>query len=273
MKRVSFGIVIAALLVSAPRLTLAFMLGDGIRVPEQVEVLILTVTGIGSGVVLTIGNAVLAHALAIKAQQRSWLWWLEAGAWLLFLVGAVIVMAPTLVAGLTKSSLNAVLPTPPSKWLWAVTAVVIIELLVGAAMAAAILAQTEATPPRPSPSYPSLLARLGTALVTRLEQSVASTPPAPHAALLAPEPVPSVSVPPVQTTGIHPLRPAPNGEKKEATLTALLEFYRQHPGATLSEVCRHLGRSAPTVRAYRKELQVRGHLPVNGQVEGDRNTN
>jgi hypothetical protein len=267
MKRVSFGIVIAALLVSAPRLTLAFLLGDGIRVPEQMEVGILTVTGVGSGIVLTAGNALVAHALAVKAQQRSGLWWLEAAAWLLFLVGAVIVMAPTLVAGLTKSSLNAVLQTSQSKWLWAVTAVVIVELLVGAAMAASILAQAESAPSRSNPSHPSLLSRLGAVLVTRLEQSVAPTPPIPGPSLPAPMPIVEAPPLPIPTNGVHPPHPASNGEKKEEALAALLEFYRQHPNATLSEVCRRIGRSAPTVRAYRKELQARGHLPVNGQAE------
>lgn len=55
----------------SPSLTLAFILGDGIRIPEQVELVILTITGIGSGVVLTIGNAVLAHVLAIKTHQHT----------------------------------------------------------------------------------------------------------------------------------------------------------------------------------------------------------
>lgn len=266
MKRVSFGIVIAALLVSAPRLTLAFILGDGIRVPEQVEVVILTVTGVGSGVVLTIGNAVLAHALAVKAQQRSWLWWLEACAWLLFLVGAVVVMAPTLVAGLTKSSLNTVLPTTPAKWLWAVTAVVIVELLVGAAMAASILAEAELAPP-PTTTHPSLFARLGAALVTRLEQSVvlgASLPSPPNTT-----PAPMVENPSslVPTNGaLHP-RAGSKEEKKAQALAAMLAIYSENPDASPSEVGQRIGCSAPTVRAYRKELYTRGQLPVRKQQE------
>lgn len=274
MKRVSFGIVIAALLVSAPRLTLAFLLGDGIRVPEQIEVGILTVTGVGSSVVLTIGNALIAHALAVKAQQRSGLWWLEATAWLLFLVGAVIVTAPTLVAGLAKSSLHVVLQTTSAKWLWAITAVVIVELLVGAAMAASILAEATPGPARPSPMHPSLLARLGTALVTRLEQSIALTPPMPTASLPTPIYTAKGVAFAAQTNGVSPPPSIPKrkGRKKEETLTTLLELYRQHPTATLNEVCQRIGCSAPTVRTYRKELQARGQLPDRQEVARQKHT-
>jgi hypothetical protein len=275
MQRLSFGIVIAALLVSAPRLTLAFLFGDGIQVPERVEIGILTVTGVGSGLVLTVGNAVLAHALAIKAQQRSWLWWLEAGAWLLFLVGAVVVMSPTLVAGLEKSSLATVLQSSQAKWLWAITAVVIVELLVGAAMAASILAQTESTPLPTTTTSSSRWGRLGDALVSRLEQAVAPTPPA---TFTPPTPVPPVQPPaaPASATDVRPARPKRRGESakadtdKEQVLATMLEIYRQHPQVTVTEVGQQIQRSAPTVRAYRKELQARGQLPVNGQEEGGR---
>lgn len=267
MKRVSLGIVIAALLVSAPRLTLAFILGDGIRVPEQIELGILTVTGVGSGIVLTIGNAVLAHALAVKAHQRSWLWWIEAIAWLLFLLGAVIVMAPTLVAGLEKSSLATVLPSVQSKWLWAVTAVVIVELLVGAAMAASILASEPTVHAPQSVSKSSLMSRFGEVLISRLEQSIAHPPYNGHQQEVRPRVEQPLATP------SHGTQPEPIDESipteassprltKRDALDMLLDIYRQNPQASLRTVGQRIRRSPQTVSNYLEELQRTGAIRV-----------
>lgn len=268
MKRVSLGIVIAALLVSAPRLTLAFILGDGIRVPEQIELVILTVTGVGSGIVLTIGNAVLAHALAVKAHQRSWLWWIEAVAWILFLIGAVIVMAPTLVAGLEKSSLATVLPSVQAKWLWAVTAVVIVELLVGAAMAASILA-SEPVIHTPQPTtQSSLLSRFGEVLMARLEQSIAPPPAYGHQQpfhSLVEQPL----VMPLHETQQEPVdegiatEASPQRLTKRDAVDLLLDIYRQNPQANLRTVGQRIGRSPQTVSNYLEELQRQGAIRIN----------
>lgn len=268
MKRVSLGIVIAALLVSAPRLTLAFILGDGIRVPEQIELGILTVTGVGSGIVLTIGNAVLAHALAVKAHQRSWLWWIEAAAWMLFLVGAVIVMAPTLVAGLEKSSLATVLPSVQSKWLWAVTAVVIVELLVGAAMAASILA-SEPVVHAPQPvSKSSLMSRFGEVLISRLEHSIAHPQQNGHhqeLRSLGEQPLltPSAETQQELVDESIPTEAASQRLTKRDALDILLNIYRQNPQASLRTVGQRIGRSPQTVSNYLEELQRQGSIRVN----------
>lgn len=267
MKRVSLGIVIAALLVSAPRLTLAFILGDGIRVPEQIELGILTVTGVGSGIVLTIGNAVLAHALAVKAHQRSWLWWIEAAAWMLFLVGAVIVMAPTLVAGLEKSSLATVLPSVQSKWLWAVTAVVIIEVLVGAAMAASILASEPTVHTPQSTVKSSLMSRFGEVLISRLEQSIAHPVNNGHQQPLHPPTNPPLVMPPHQTQE-EPTNESTSTDAAAKRLTKrdavdiLLDIYRQNPQASLRTVGQRIGRSPQTVSNYLEELQRTGTIRV-----------
>lgn len=280
MKQISFGIVIAALLVSAPRLTLAFLLGDGIQVDQHVEIAILTATGIGSGVVLTIGNAVLAHALAVKAHQRSVLWWIEAIAWVLFLVGAPILVAPTLVAGLNRSALAAVLYTPQSAWLWAITAVVIVELLVGAAMTASILANesTESVEVPEAPQLalatkPSFLARLGDVLIAKVEQSIAAPPVYPRLPVTV-APVPQL--PPesaavlVEAAGERPhpiqLNAANDRRKrnKEQAMAAMLEVYRQQPSASLTEVGARVGRSKATVSEYLNELKKLGKVAENG---------
>lgn len=293
MQRISFGIVIAALLVSAPRLTLSFLLGDGIPVDPQIEIAILTVSGIGSGVVLTIGNAVLAHALAVKAGQRSGLWWLEACAWLLFLLGAVILVSPTLVVGLQRSVLAAVL-TPSQAWLWAITAVVIVELLVGACMAASILASEPAAPPPPTAAKPSLLSRVSDVLVTKLERSLVAPPPSLHPVADVTHPnnhntpvrtdVPAMRQPPLPTDStaprtngnpaalppsLHPIATVRTADDfpqppKDQIVTTMLALYRHNPHATLGEVGQQIGRTKSTVSRYLAALEQHGKIVRNG---------
>lgn len=268
MKHVSLGIVIAALAVSAPRLTLAFLIGDGIYIPEHIEIIILAITGIGSGIVLTVGNAVLAHALASKAHQRGPLWWINATAWVLFLVGAVILVAPTLVAGLRRSALAPVLNTPAAEWLWAVVAVVIVELLVGAAMAAAILADEEHQPA--ASRVPSRWSRVLDAATARMAQSLTPAPDdvpvdAMPSAPLADQPASPVviesasDVASISTATV----PAPALTKAEA-LKRTLEIFQQDPHASLDEVGRRIGRKASTVRGYLAELEAANRIYRNG---------
>lgn len=49
MQRISMGLVFVALLVTAPRLTLAFLTRDGAAIPQHIEVMLLTATGVGWG--------------------------------------------------------------------------------------------------------------------------------------------------------------------------------------------------------------------------------
>lgn len=170
MHKISMALVFVALLVTAPRLTLAFLTGDGIAIPQQIEVMLLTATGIGSGVVLTVGNAILAHALAQKSYQKGLLWYVLLLAWICFLLSAVVVVSPTLVSGLRKSSLVTVLPTASAQWFWAIVAVAVIEVLVGASITASIL---ETAQQEVHVSGPNALGRLGSALLTRLEHTLA----------------------------------------------------------------------------------------------------
>lgn len=184
MHRISMALVFVALLVTAPRLTLAFLTGDGIAIPQQIEVMLLTATGIGSGIVLTVGNAILAHALAQKSYQKGLLWYVLLLAWICFLLSAVVVVSPTLVSGLRKSSLITVLPTASAQWFWAIVAVAVIEVLVGASITASIL---ETAQQADYSSGSSALGRLGSALITRLERTLAPqlSMPAVPAPLLA----------------------------------------------------------------------------------------
>lgn len=174
MKRITYAIVFSALLVTAPRLMLAFLIGDGVTIPSNIEVTILAITGVGSGLVLTVGNAVLAHALAQKAHQRGLLWWIEAVAWGAFLFGAVVLVSPTLVAGLQRSTLGSALGQGFGQWLWAITAVVIVEVLVAAAMAATILTDEDISKPVQRTRQPGAWSVLTNAVAKRIEAGAPS---------------------------------------------------------------------------------------------------
>lgn len=204
MQKISMALVFVALLVTAPRLTLAFLTGDGIAIPQSIEVILLTATGIGSGVVLTVGNATLAHALAHKSQQKNFLWFVLLLAWVAFLLSAIVIVAPTLVSGLRKSSLVTVLPSASAQWFWAITAVAVVEVLVGASTTASILETTQYE----KSAGPSALGRLGSVLLQRLEHSLAPTvvPPSMPAPSISPNGHESAPTPALTNTQKKQLR-------------------------------------------------------------------
>lgn len=145
MRWIAVGIVLAALAVFVPQLMLVFLLGNEIAIPARAELAIGASTGIGSGLVLTVSNAMLSHVLATHARARGTLWWLMALVWGLLLVGGIVLIAPVLVFGARQSALAEVLTTPTSRWLWAICAVALMEMLVAAAVAANALRERDAS--------------------------------------------------------------------------------------------------------------------------------
>jgi hypothetical protein len=137
-----------ALIVTAPRLAHAFIMGDGLALDTRVEFWTLVVTGVASGLVLTVGNAFLAHVLARHFDRRSPLAWLLALAWVVYLLFAVALIAPALMVGMQRSPLVTVMPYTLLQWAWCVLAALSIEVLVAGSMAAyAIAARVTHEPP------------------------------------------------------------------------------------------------------------------------------
>lgn len=256
MKRLTMGIVFAALIVSMPRLVLAFLIGDGIGVPANVEAAILATTGIGAGLVLTLGNALIADTLARTYHRRSALWFVELVAWFLFLAGAVVLVAPTLVAGLERSDLIGVLDTDGARWAWSVTAVLLVELLTAAALAAGVLAEEE----QPVQAKPAGAGGWGL-IAGALAQRIAAPP-------VALEPVPasaeaSTPATPTRRPQRAATKPTKRGGKWDA-MNAVVEFYEENPGASLAEAAGAVGRAKSTVSGYVEELVDAGRLHRNG---------
>lgn len=148
MQRMNAGaiglvVVVLALLVTAPRLAHAFIMADGLAMDATWEYWLLVVTGVASGLVLTLGNAYLAHVLASHFTRDDALSWVLLSAWCVYLVFAVALIAPALVVGLVRSPLTAVLWWP-LVWVYAVVAALSVEVLVAGSMAGYAIARKEA---------------------------------------------------------------------------------------------------------------------------------
>jgi hypothetical protein len=147
-----------ALIVTAPRLAHAFIMGDGLTLDTRVEFWTLVVTGVASGLVLTVGNAFLAHVLARHFDRRSPLAWILALAWVVYLLFAVALIAPALMVGMQRSPLVSVMPYTLLQWAWCILAALSIEVLVAGSMAAyAIAARVTLDTPAVVPVHPLII--------------------------------------------------------------------------------------------------------------------
>jgi hypothetical protein len=122
----------AATVVTAPRLVLAFLVGDGIAVPDAVRIALLSTSSVATAIALTGGAAYLAHAITVARGDRRIL----AALWVATVACSSALMAPLIAAGLPRSLLASVLRTPTHQWLWAVCAVVAVDLVAAGAMRA-----------------------------------------------------------------------------------------------------------------------------------------
>jgi hypothetical protein len=122
----------AATVVTAPRLVLAFLVGDGIAVPESVRIVLLSASSVATAIALTGGAAYLAHAITVARSDRRIL----SALWVATVACSSALMAPLIAAGLPRSLLAAVLRAPAHRWIWAVCAVLAVDLVAAAAMRA-----------------------------------------------------------------------------------------------------------------------------------------
>jgi hypothetical protein len=129
----------AAVLVTAPRLVLAFLAADGIALPGAVRTTLLCTSSVATAICLTGGGAYLAQAVAATRGGGRVLGVL----WLLILVASSALMAPVLAAGLATSPLAAVLGGPAERWGWAICAVLAVDLVAAAVMRADAVARRQ----------------------------------------------------------------------------------------------------------------------------------
>lgn len=174
MKKVGLWLAIAALLVNGPRFVLIFLRVDGLAMPITAEAIMLSLTGIATGLVLTGGGAYIAHSLA-ESQTRGAVRTVMIICWFLLLIFNVILLAPLMVSAIRESSLKSVFDTNFSQWLWSITSVLAVEIISAGAMAAYALVEKTENASQPD-SQPNAFSILAGALVRRLESSIAPQP-------------------------------------------------------------------------------------------------
>lgn len=121
----------AAVLVTAPRLIIAFLAADGVELPSTWRVAALALSSIATAVALTGGMAYLAHAVATAGKGRQALGVMWGAA--LLCSGAL--MTPAVVSSLRGLPMHTVLG-PDLHWAYAWAAVLAVDLVAAGAMLA-----------------------------------------------------------------------------------------------------------------------------------------
>jgi hypothetical protein len=128
-RNVGLWVASLALLVNTPRLILAYLAADDVALAGGWRAAMLTVSAVATGIVLTGGNAYLAHAVA-RWRRPSLV-----TIWCLGLVFTAILVTPMLVASLGKQ-IAQVIPSLAWRWCWSAVAVLSVELVAAGAMLA-----------------------------------------------------------------------------------------------------------------------------------------
>jgi hypothetical protein len=140
LKDVMKWLFIAAVCVNTPRYMITFLMADSIRLPPDFEALLLIITAVGTGIVLTGGGAVIAHILAFRTgggKVRAFLML----TWIFLNVFGVILLTPAIMLAVSRSELAYVL-SPGGQWWWSVVSIISVEWLAAAAMAGYSLFQS-----------------------------------------------------------------------------------------------------------------------------------
>lgn len=125
----------AALLVTAPRLMLAFAAEQQLTVPGWVLALLTWTTAGGTAAAVTLGQVYLAHRMATSSRHRRAL----AAMWIATLAGATLIIALHIAAEIAGATLYQAVRLP---WLhehWLLLLVAAVHVLVPETIAAAAL--------------------------------------------------------------------------------------------------------------------------------------
>lgn len=178
--RTALWIAAAAVLVTAPRLALAYLEADRIAVPASWRAGSLVLTAVATAIVLTVGAAYLAHATAVAASNRAAL----AAFWGAAVLCQAVLIAPAIAAVLPGSVLAKVLTTAQARWIWSIAACLGVDLVAaGCMLAASTPSRDRAEDPLPDPLMTRSglldmgLHRVGTGYPTPSPQAPPAPPP------------------------------------------------------------------------------------------------
>jgi hypothetical protein len=283
-------IALAAVLVNGPRLVLIFLQADGITVPRSIEAAILTLTGIATGSVLTGGGMYIAHRLAEPGGGRAGRIVL-AGTWIALLIFSVILIAPALLLAWRRSPLAEIIPASPDgiglDVVWAVVAVLAVEVLAGGVMAAHAMGSQPPAPAKAGQGKPGRFGILADALTRRLagEIEAGGLPGQPTQPTAQPTQQAKAQQTPQAEAGVQihspariaPQRPASAATKEKPTPASgdeadrlrqrhqqLIAYLQANPWATDSEMAGAIGRAKSTAQSHRAALEEAGIVHRNG---------
>lgn len=278
-RNVGLWLAIAALLVNSPRLVIVFLRVDGLRLPNDVEMWLLTATGIATGAVLSGGGALIAHSLA-RTTARDWRAMALYIAWGLMLLFSVILISPLLVAGIRANpELVQVMPETWQQWLWSIIGVLSVEVLAGASMIASSLDTTSIATEAPLTQTPL------TPVQSAPKRNSAPVVVARQFDAPRPEAQPQVQLPWEQQTPLTPTQPemstststeTPTHEADEcnevnATVDSgtsaksrAFQLLNQDSDISNDALAQELNISTGSARTYRSEWRKRQLAPVNG---------
>lgn len=243
MKNIGIKIVIAALAVSGPRFVLAFLVADGLKPDPWIEAVILTLTGIATGVVLTGGGAYIAHELIVmKGHWVARIFMVIC--WIALLISAVVILAPLMAVSLSRSDLAQVLNTAQLRWQWSIVAVVAVEILAAGAMVSHAVSGTEGQPQSKRRGSLSKLADAWIdATVAKLQQSSAAQPNLP---------APSVSDS-TQEVAKPETKVVAQPAHETSLPSAVLEAHNMRAnGMRIADIAKKIRKSERTVNSYLK---------------------
>jgi hypothetical protein len=266
--RVGIWIAIAALLVNMPRFVILFLDVDGIDIGLDAEGVLLGLSGIATGLVLSGGGAYIAHTIA-QPGERNWIATLALLlCWVALLVFSVVLLAPSLVMAVRNYEMATVLDTNEKQWWWSTVAIIAVEVLAAGAMVAHAVSgapvQEKSTQPG---AWSKIFDAASNAAVAKLNR-VAQDPPQPIMQLVtttpAQQPPPLDASPPPQPAQ---LKPASGIAQRHETLLRLLSNIELPEDINKAELGRELGVSRTQIGKDIDAMIKAGHLSVNGTVK------
>jgi hypothetical protein len=235
------AIIVSALLVNIPRLIVYALKADGISLWAEIEALLIGVSGIGTGVVFSGGQLMIAHT--IPTLQDGGYKNIIIAIWGAMLVFSVIIISPFMVAGiLAQPDLKVVLAEWWQVWLWAITSIAAAEIVAAGVMLARSLpkksGQKRAVPTRGQKGNSG-------------QQGLAS---APRVRVMRPYDA--------QLGGyrgqLSAENPAQNGVDKVDRQRSILDYYLSNPSAGQRSVQSALGIPKSTVGKDLLEMEASG---------------
>lgn len=286
--KIGLYLAIAALLVNGPRFVIAFLRADAIMLPREVEALMLGLTGLATGIVLTGGGAYISHRLAdsrLSGMIKAYM----VGCWIALLIFSVVLLAPLMVQSIRTSELKGVIASNTMQWAWSITSILAVEVVASGSIAAYAVEGRRIFRSGKT-GNPSLISILVTAIAERIR-----TPRQPNIVMPAPEPQlgsgnqmeqpardTEVTSAQAEITVDEPAKVDEEGRgeqkitpeapkrrrNKKESISRMLEILGEEPTLTPTEIGVRIGKDKVTVAGYLKELAAKNVLKVHDdQIE------